>query len=117
MKHSRSDYNRIQDSDKLIPDDEPVFLLRASDKFAPATMDYWIGMLIRESGDSKTIARLQDHAQNMRVWQNEHGGGKVPDAPEDNNIDRDRFFCGVCSGVFDSQELLDKHMKVDHYVQ
>jgi hypothetical protein len=29
MKHARDDYNRIQDPAGLIPEDEPVFLLRA----------------------------------------------------------------------------------------
>lgn len=28
MLHAREDYNRFQDPEGLIPDDEPVFLLR-----------------------------------------------------------------------------------------
>jgi len=34
MIHARTDYDRIQDPAKLIPDDEPVFLLRGQDKLA-----------------------------------------------------------------------------------
>jgi len=35
MKHAREDYNRIQDPDEKIPDNEPVFLLRGQDVLAP----------------------------------------------------------------------------------
>lgn len=42
MIHARSDYQaRIQDSANKIPDDEPVFLLRAQDATAAATIRYW----------------------------------------------------------------------------
>lgn len=34
MKHAREDYNRIQDPAGLIPEDEPVFLLRGQDRLA-----------------------------------------------------------------------------------
>lgn len=34
MKHAREDYNRIQDPAGLIPEDEPVVLFRAQDKYA-----------------------------------------------------------------------------------
>lgn len=33
MKHARPDYDRIQDPEKHIPDDEPVLLIRGQDKF------------------------------------------------------------------------------------
>ena len=41
MKHAREDYNRIQDPAGKIPENEPVFLLRGQDKFAPATLEFW----------------------------------------------------------------------------
>ncbi len=44
MIHARPDYNRIQDPDNLIPDDEPVFLLRAKDRTAPAAVDAWANL-------------------------------------------------------------------------
>lgn len=44
MKHARPDYNRIQDPAGLIPEDEPVFLFRAQDRFAA---DAIYGYLIR----------------------------------------------------------------------
>lgn len=33
MNHGRKDYNRIQDPAGLIPDKEPVFLVRGQDRF------------------------------------------------------------------------------------
>ena len=49
MLHARKDYNeRIQDSANLIPDDEPVFLLRAQDINALATLHEY-GHLTRKS--------------------------------------------------------------------
>lgn len=51
MKHARSDYNRIQDSLAVehggIPEDEPVFLLRAQDRLAARVVRIW-AMLQRE---------------------------------------------------------------------
>jgi hypothetical protein len=40
MRHARADYDRIQDPDGLIPQDEPVFLIRGQDRAAPA-MERW----------------------------------------------------------------------------
>jgi len=43
MKHARADYNqRVQDSANIIPQDEPVFLLRAKDPVAAETVRFWI---------------------------------------------------------------------------
>ncbi len=38
MRHARKDYNRIQDPENKIPDDEPVFLLRGQDPLAADTV-------------------------------------------------------------------------------
>ncbi len=41
MKHAREDYNRIQDPEGKIGEDEPVFLLRAKDElFAEMLVTY-----------------------------------------------------------------------------
>ena len=69
MKHARADYNRIQDPENKIPKDEPVFLLRGQDKFAPALLLRWAGEL-RLSGGNPEIARMvEEHAQKMIEWQ------------------------------------------------
>ncbi len=84
MKHARDDYNRIQDPDNLIPENEPVFLLRAQDKTAPATLEAWANMVALLGGDPEIIkaARLQAHK--MREWQIINGS-KVPDLPKIQN--------------------------------
>lgn len=42
MKHAREDYNRIQDPENIIPENEPVFLLRGKDVAAPHAIEAWI---------------------------------------------------------------------------
>ena len=50
MKHARSDYDRIQDPSRIIPEDEPVFLLRAQDISAPAAVEKWADEHLRHGG-------------------------------------------------------------------
>ena len=45
MKHARDDYAHIQDPSGKIPEDEPVFLLRAQDMSAPKTLNVWANAL------------------------------------------------------------------------
>jgi hypothetical protein len=77
MKHARKDYDPIQDPKivdlngccpLLIPEEEPVFLLRAQDPFAKRTVLYW-ATLAREAGADETIVQLAiDQAELMNVW-------------------------------------------------
>lgn len=80
MKHARDDYNPIQDPRGLIPEDEPVFLLRAQDVTAPAVVEYWI----MKAGDAGALRNIINAAKEqvdaMRKWQREHGI-KIPDMP------------------------------------
>lgn len=87
MKHARSDYDRIQDPQGLIPDGEPVFLLRAQDKhFLPMLERY--RTLVERDVDSDTNARLaisesvRQHIDLTTAWQ---AGNlqKAPDLPTD----------------------------------
>jgi hypothetical protein len=69
MIHARKDYQRIQDPAGKIPKDEPVFLLRAQDRTAAATLMFWI--IANESlrdGDKKAIALAKRHLKRMLVW-------------------------------------------------
>ena len=78
MLHARPDYNRIQDPANLIPEDEPVFLVRAQDVCSVATMDRWIEFA-RISGASQDIIDLaSDQMERMKDWQLNHKV-KVPD--------------------------------------
>ena len=68
MVHARADYNRIQDPDGIIPEDEPVFLLRAQDPSAPDTVRYWACLNENTGGDpvASQLARAQANA--MEEW-------------------------------------------------
>lgn len=80
MKHAREDYNRIQDPEGKIPEDEPVFLIRGQDAVAPEVVTYW-ALQAQLKGAAKNIcdaARAQADA--MVQWQQEHGK-KIPDMP------------------------------------
>lgn len=82
MKHARSDYDRFQDPDGLIPDDEPVFIVRGQDKSAPETLRAWAREHVRRSGSAVLAAAVRNHAVAMEVWQEKHGA-KVADAPRE----------------------------------
>jgi hypothetical protein len=73
MKHAREDYNRIQDPENKIPEDEPVFLLRAQDVTAPDVLEYWAELNDDKFGDKALIRRTLLHAAAMREWQRQHG--------------------------------------------
>jgi hypothetical protein len=81
MKHAREDYNRIQDPAGLIPEDEPVFLLRAQDMLAPATIVWWSEQLAKRDGDPTLVKMAKGQADKMVAWQKAHGF-KLPDLPK-----------------------------------
>lgn len=69
MKHAREDYERFQDPAGIIPKDEPVFLLRAQDRHAAATLRYYAGRLsIDPKVDPDMVKMIKDHADAMDEW-------------------------------------------------
>lgn len=78
MKHARKDYDRIQDPLNKIPDDEPVFLLRAKDQLAPALLKIWAHNLVVAGGQEEMAQLVSNHADRMIEWQHIHGC-KIPD--------------------------------------
>lgn len=80
MIHARNDYNRIQDPENKIAEDEPVFLLRAKDVFAPDVIDFW-AKLVHSAGDVELANHVRNHADKMRRWQKENTC-KFPNSPE-----------------------------------
>jgi hypothetical protein len=69
MKFTRDDYNkRIIDTAGKIPDDEPVFLLRAQDIYAPSTLRFY-AKLLEEDGNKDMADELRLHARQMVIWQ------------------------------------------------
>ena len=69
-----------------VADEEPIFILRATDKLAPHLVRLWAAMVVREhmegwaSGALPTekLTRALKCALSMEAWQAQHGG-KVPD--------------------------------------
>lgn len=70
MKHARKDYNRIVDPAGLIPEDEPVFLLRAQDVAAPGAIRTWATLNDQLGGDPRLSMLARDHANLMETWPN-----------------------------------------------
>lgn len=83
MKHIRNDYNRIQDPAGLIPEDEPVFLLRGQDINAPATLEAWAASNDANGGDPMLSDAVLRQAEKMRAWQRQRNA-KVPDCAFEN---------------------------------
>jgi hypothetical protein len=81
MKFTRADYTRrIIDKENKIPDEEPVFLLRAQDIHAPDTMRFY-SELLRAAGNIEMAEELRQHAVDMLLWQ-KSVRVKEPDKPE-----------------------------------
>jgi hypothetical protein len=115
MRHARRDYDCIQpwptrrphiarnmvdgqvlhsvpeDADyvvPIIPDDEPVFLIRGQDKVAPSVLRYWADRAEEEGAEKEIIDTVRRWAVEMEKWQlgaltmgvRMGGKVKVPDA-------------------------------------
>lgn len=80
MKHARQDYAPIQDPRGLIPEDEPVFLIRAQDVTAPFVVEEWARRAEMHGADRGMVKSALNQALKMREWQREHGV-KIPDVP------------------------------------
>ena len=111
MRHLRADYDAIQpwpsprphiakidgetqpihdaglgtyDEDEfapIIPDDEPVFVLRAMDQIAPGAVRDWAMALLALGGDEALADRVLAWADEMESYAHSRGGPKVPDTP------------------------------------
>ena len=68
MRHARADYNRIQDPAGKIPDDEPVFLIRAQDFVSGATVREWAHLNAKFGGDDELTALAMEQAERMDAW-------------------------------------------------
>lgn len=66
MLHAGPDYNRIQDPTGKIPADEPVFILRAQDETAAATVRFWAAL--NSQGDPKAVELARIQARRMDMW-------------------------------------------------
>lgn len=80
MKHARPDYNRIQDPEGRIPQDEPVFLIRGQDFVAPEAVEAWANLAESAGADPIMVQSARGQAREMRLWGKKHGD-KIPDMP------------------------------------
>ena len=65
MLHAREDYQPIQDPRGLIPEDEPVFLIRGQDQFAVATLEFY-AQQVEAAGGEAPLVRAQ--IERMQAW-------------------------------------------------
>jgi hypothetical protein len=68
MLHSRADYNRIQDPEGKIPENEPVLLFRGQDKFSAGIVRTYANLVEGDGGDPEMVAALRKHADLMDAW-------------------------------------------------
>jgi hypothetical protein len=80
MKHARKDYDeRIQDSASLIPDDEPVFLIRGQDSVGAAAVRAWAHLYRVNGGSDPVYLAVMAHADHMENWSVK----KIADCPQE----------------------------------
>lgn len=60
-------------------DNEPLFVLRATDALAPAVVRTWADVAESKGTPPTKIAEARQLADEMEIWAKEHGGPKVPD--------------------------------------
>lgn len=61
-------------------DDEPVFVLRAQDRFLPVILDLWINLAMAANVNPKKIEEAQLLLDKVRRWQFDHFHNvKIPD--------------------------------------
>jgi hypothetical protein len=71
MIHASESYNRIQDPENKIGQDEPVFLLRAQDALAPITVSFWADC-VEKAGNAKLAEEVRNFVVKMAEWQREN---------------------------------------------
>ena len=75
-KYQRTDYgDHILDD--IIPDDEPVFLIRGQDAVGGAAVRCWADLAACAGADPKMVAMAREHAKAMDAWPKKG----VPDLP------------------------------------
>lgn len=68
MRHARADYNRFQDPAGIIPDDEPVFLLRGQDRLAADAVEFYAALVQAAGGSADVVEKSRRWASEMRAW-------------------------------------------------
>lgn len=66
--HARPDYMRFQDPEGIIPEAEPVFLIRAQDAVSGDAVRAWAELNDRAGGDPAASRAARLHAAKMDLW-------------------------------------------------
>ncbi len=111
MLHARKDYNRrIQDKECVIPEDEPVFLLRGQDKHAPNLLEVYAHRVQRNPDHDKVlVANTLAQAEAMKKWQEEHGSSEPDMNPEDALYPADKELSETETSAEESEESEDEN--------
>lgn len=80
-EHELTDDHLDDDLQPIIPDDEPVFLLRARDISAPIIVRFWAEVNRNIGTDPLLCERVREWADTMSQYGREHGS-HLPDTPE-----------------------------------
>lgn len=68
---------------KNAADDEPIFVLRSKDRYAPILVRLWADLLLTETGATESQKLKAKQAMvlssNMEAYATMNGGAKVPD--------------------------------------
>lgn len=89
MIHAREDYNRIQDPDGKIGEDEPVFLLRAKDKYFVRTVQYYASLVEKDPQTDPRVVQTIWNFLRERVfqWRKAHSLEiHAPDLPREGEL-------------------------------
>lgn len=77
------DFADDADVQPIIPDDEPVFIVRAQDPVAAETVRDWASRALHAGADVALCERVRRWADEMERWATERGVTKAaPDVPE-----------------------------------
>ena len=80
MIHARCDYTeRVQDSAGIIPDNEPVFLIRGQDQVGAAAVRAWAHLHRTAGGSDVAYSLAMKHADLMEQWPRK----KAADVPQE----------------------------------
>jgi len=77
MIHARPDYNRFQDPENKIGQDEPVMLFRAHDVHFLEVLDFYAQEL-EEDGNTEVASSVRKHIDLAIKWRDSNGH-KQPD--------------------------------------
>jgi len=68
MLHSRKDYQNLEELDKKIPKNEPVFVLRGQDLAAADTVRFYAQRNAELNGNAEVTKTSIQHAAKMDRW-------------------------------------------------